>query len=294
MITVASLIYYPIKACRGFEVEETIVERTGLEHDRRMMVSTREGHFLTQRDYPKLALVTASISSEKLTLSAPGMDSLTTPILKSGPTCLVDIWRSKGVPAVDQGKEAAAWFSDWLEADVRLVHFAEGHTRKINEQYVVNADDHTGFADAYPILLASEESLEDLNARLDWPVSMNRFRPNLVVRGCEPFAEDTWSRIRIGEARAEPGDALSPPAPVERSGPGSKGRSVEIAVVKPCARCVVTTIDKETLERSKEPLKTLASYRRQAGGAMFGQNVIPLNEGRLRLGMNVEILSKRE
>ena len=97
---------------------------------------------------------------------------------------------------------------------------------------------------------------------------MNRFRPNLVVRGCEPFAEDTWSRIRIGDT--------------------------EMAVVKPCARCVVTTIDKETLEKGKEPLKTLASYRRQNGGAMFGQNIIPLNEGRLRLGTNVEILSKRE
>jgi hypothetical protein len=96
---------------------------------------------------------------------------------------------------------------------------------------------------------------------------MNRFRPNLVLRGSEPFAEDTWSRICIGE--------------------------VEMAVVKPCARCVVTTIDKQSLEKSKEPLKTLATYRKQTGGVMFGQNVIPLNEGRLRLGMNVEILSKR-
>jgi len=284
MITVASLIYYPIKACRGFEVDVTNVERMGLEYDRRMMVSTPAGHFLTQREYPKLALVNPSIYSEKLTLSAPGMDSLTVTIMKSGPTRPVDIWHSRGVEAVDQGEDAAAWFSDWLGAEVRLVHIAEGYLRLVNEYYAVNTDDHTGFADGYPILLASEESLEDLNARLDWPIPMNRFRPNVVVRGCEPFAEDTWSRIRIAEARAEPGDALSP----------SKGRSVEMAVVKPCARCVVTTIDKETLERSKEPLKTLASYRRQAGGAMFGQNVIPLNEGRLRLGMNVEILSERE
>jgi hypothetical protein len=240
----------------------------GLEGDRRMMVITPDGHFLTQREHHRLALVTPFVSNQKLTLSAPGMDSLTIPILKSGPARPVDIWRSQGVPAVDQGNEAAEWFSDWLEADVRLVHFAEGHLRKINEQYMVNADDHTGFADGYPILLTSEESLEDLNARLDWVVPMNRFRPNLVVRGDAPFAEDRWNRIRIGE--------------------------VEMAVVKPCARCVVTTIDKETLEQSKEPLKTLASYRKQAGGAIFGQNVIPLNEGRLRLGMSVETLSKRE
>jgi uncharacterized protein YcbX len=153
------------------------------------------------------------------------------------------------------------------------VHIAEGFIRRVSEKHAVNKDDHTAFADGYPILLASEESLADLNARLETPVPMNRFRPNVVVKGCEPFAEDTWTRIRIGEAGAE------------------QGRSVELAIVKPCARCVVTTIDKETLAKSKEPLKTLASYRKWNGGAMFGQNVIPLNEGRLRLGMSVEILS---
>lgn len=264
MITVASLIYYPIKACRGFEVDETNVERLGLEGDRRMMVVTPEGGFLTQRDYPKLALVTPSISGEKLTLSAPNTDSSTVSIQKSGSTRPVDIWHSQGVQAVDQGETAAEWFSDWLGTAVRLVHIAEGYIRRINEKYAVNADDHTAFADGYPILLTSEESLADLNTRLETPVPMNRFRPNLVVKGCEPFAEDTWTRIRIG--------------------------NVEVAVVKPCARCVVTTIDKETLVQSKEPLKALSSYRKRDGGAMFGQNVIPLNEGRLELGMNVEIL----
>lgn len=268
MITLASLIYYPIKACRGHEVDVSNVERAGLEHDRRMMVVTPEGHFLTQRDYPKLALVTPFISGGKLTLSAPGTDSLTVNIRTSGPTRPVDIWRSKGVLAVDQGEQAADWFSGWLETPVRLVHFADDYLRRINEKYAINADDHTGFADGYPILLVSEESLTDLNGRLESPIPMNRFRPNLVVRGCEPFAEDNWSRICIG--------------------------GTEMAVVKPCARCLVTTIDKETLAKSKEPLKTLATYRTKEGGAMFGQNVIPLNKGRLRLGMNVEILSKKE
>ena len=276
MIQVSALIYYPIKACRGHEVDGSNVERMGLEHDRRMMVVTSEGGFLTQREHPKLALVTPSISNEKLTLSAPGTDNLTVTIQKSGPTRLVDIWRSKGVQAVDQGEQAAEWFSDWLGTSVRLVHIADGYLRKVNEQYAVNADDHTGFADGYPILLASEESLWDLNARLEFPVPMNRFRPNLVVKGCKPFEEDTWSCIRIREAHVE------------------QGRSVEMAIVKPCARCVVTTIDKETLEKSKEPLKTLASYRRKNSGVMFGQNVIPLNEGRIELGMTVEILSQKE
>jgi uncharacterized protein YcbX len=267
MPEVSGLIYYPIKACRGIETQAARVERLGLEHDRRMMVVTPAGHFLTQREYPRLALVAPSISGGLLTLSAPGMESLRLPILKSGPTCPVDIWRSKGVQAVDQGKLAAGWFSDWLGADVRLVHFAEGYIRRVNEKYAVNSDDHTGFADGYPILLASEESLANLNARLETPLPMNRFRPNLVVSGCEPFDEDTWDRIYIG--------------------------AVEMAVVKPCARCVVTSIDKETLEKNKEPLKTLATFRRGVGGVMFGQNVIPLNEGRLEPGMNVEVLSTR-
>jgi len=268
MPELSALIYYPIKACRGHEVDVSNVQRSGLELDRRMMVVTLQGGFLTQREHPKLALVTPSISGEKLTLSTPGSDYLTIDICKTGQTRQVDIWRSKGVQAVDQGEEAAEWFSEWLGRSVRLVHIAEGYIRKVSQQYAINADDYTAFADGYPILLASEESLWDLNARLEFPISMNRFRPNVVVRGVEPFAEDTWSRIRIGD--------------------------LEMAVVKPCARCVVTTIDKETLEKSKEPLKTLAAYRRQNSGVIFGQNVIPLNEGRLRLGMSVEILSMRE
>jgi hypothetical protein len=145
------------------------------------------------------------------------------------------------------------------------VHFAEGYQRRVSPEYAVHTDDHTGFADGYPILLTSEESLNDLNSRLESPVPMNRFRPNIVVRVHAPFAEDSWSRIRIA--------------------------GVEMAIVKPCARCVVTTIDKETLARSKEPLKTLGKYRRHALGAIFGQNAIPLNAGRLEVGMRVEVLA---
>ena len=265
MITVSSLIYYPIKACRGFEVESACVERMGLEHDRRMMVTTPEGEFLTQREYPRLALVTPKLQNGSLELSAPGYDSLQLGIRASSTPVSVNIWKSQGVHAIDQGEEAAQWFSDWLGTAVRLVHFADGYVRRVNEQWAVHDDDHTGFADGYPILLTSEEGLTDLNSHLEHPVPMNRFRPNLVIRGGEAFAEDTWNRIRIGD--------------------------VELAVVKPCARCIVTTIDTETLETSKEPLKTLGKHRKQELGAIFGQNVIPLNEGHIRLGMTVEILS---
>jgi uncharacterized protein YcbX len=264
MINLSSLTYYPIKACRGFEIIESNVERMGLEHDRRMMVVTPEGEFLTQREYPKLALVTPTLINDTVTLSAPNYDSLHFTAQKSGTPWSVNIWKSKGVHAIDQGEETAQWFSDWLGTPVRLVHFADGFKRTVNSDYAINADDHTGFADGYPILIISEESLQDLNSKLDSPLPMNRFRPNLVVKGCEPFAEDTWKRIRIG--------------------------TVEMALVKPCPRCVVTTIDKETLAKSKEPLKTLETYRRHELGAIFGMNTIPLNSGKLERGMSVEIL----
>lgn len=265
MITISSLIYYPIKACRGVEVESACVERMGLEHDRRMMVVTPDGEFLTQRDHPRLALVSPTLSEGLLELSAPDYDSIQLGLQTSGTPWHVNIWKSEGVHAIDQGEEAALWFSDWLGTPVRLVHVADGYRRVVNEQYAVNPDDHTGFADGYPILLTSEAGLQDLNSRLETPVPMNRFRPNLVVKGGEPFVEDTWNRIRVGD--------------------------VLLAVVKPCARCEVTTIDKQTLDRSKEPLKTLGKYRKHKLGAIFGQNVIPLNEGVIRIGMSVEVLS---
>ena len=237
----------------------------GLQHDRRMMVTTPEGKFLTQREYPRLALVIPMLKKGSLELSAPDFDSLHVNIQTTGTSQPVTVWHSKGVAAIDQGEDAAQWFSDWLGVEVRLMHIADGFQRKLNPQYAVNADDHTGFADGYPILILSEESLADLNSRLKTPVPMNRFRPNLVIKGCEPFAEDGWNQIQIGD--------------------------VKLAIVKPCARCEVTTIDKVTLERSKDPLKTLGKYRKHKLGAIFGQNVIPLNGGSLRLGMNVEVLS---
>ena len=175
-----------------------------------MMVVTPEGECLTQREYPRLAWVTPKLITDTLELSAPNYEAIQLGIQTSGTSWLVNIWESKGVHAIDQGEEAASWFSDWLGIGVRLVHIADGYKRLVNKSYTINDDDHTGFADGYPILLASEEGLHDLNSHLESPVPMNRFRPNIVVRGCRPFEEDTWNRIRIGD--------------------------VELAVVKPCAR----------------------------------------------------------
>jgi uncharacterized protein len=266
MITLSNLTYYPIKACRGFDITESRVERMGLADDRRMIVVTPEGEFLTQREYPKLALVTPTLKKDSIILSAPNFDSIQFVVQKSGMPAPVNIWKSKDVSAIDQGEISAQWFSDWLGVSVRLVHVDPNFRRKLNPDYAVSEEDHTGFADGYPILVISEESLQDLNSKLDAsrPLPMNRFRPNIVVKGCEPFAEDKWKRIRIGD--------------------------VEMAIVKPCPRCVVTTIDKETLEQNKEPLKTLNTFRKQEGGAMFGMNVIPINEGEIKVGMKVKVL----
>jgi len=266
MTTISSLTYYPIKACRGFDLTHSHVELMGLANDRRMMVVTPEGDQVTQREHAKLAWVTPTLNNGSLTLSAPSFDSIQFAIQRAGTPTLVNIWKSKGVNAIDQGDETAQWFSDWLGASVRLVHIADGVQRKLNPEFAVQADDHTGFADGYPILIISEASLQDLNSRLDSTILMNRFRPNIVIKDCEPFAEDTWKRIRIGD--------------------------VEMALVKPCDRCVVTTIDKETLEQGKEPLKTLNTYRKQIGGVMFGVNIIPLNEGEIKVGMRVEVLEQ--
>jgi hypothetical protein len=284
MTNLSALHYYPIKACRGQAVDAAFVERRGLQNDRRFMIVDLQGRFMTQRDEPALALVVPQLTDTSLSLSAPNMPGLNLPVAASGPMKLVSVWSSDAVKAIDQGDEAAEWFSFYLEvaarlprqlrADgmahgrreaVRLVYMPEESIRPVNRQYAVRPDDHVSFADGYPILIASQESLDDLNARLETPLPMDRFRPNLVVAGCPPFEEDGWKRIRIGE--------------------------VELAIVKPCARCEVTTIDQASAVRSKEPLETLATFRRADGNkVMFGMNVIPLNEGRLRVGDPVEIL----
>jgi uncharacterized protein YcbX len=266
MTNLAALNYYPVKACKGHGVDAAFVERRGLQYDRRFMIVDPDGLLITHRDKAALALVLPALLEDgSLSLSAPAMPALTFPVARSGAVRRVTVW-SANVKAVDQGDEAAEWLSTYLETPVRLVYMPEGSIRKVEPRYAVRPDDHVSFADGYPILIASQESLDDLNAHLETPLPMNRFRPNLVVAGCGPFEEDTWQRIRIGE--------------------------VEMALVKPCARCEVTTIDQQTTLRGKEPLKTMASFRRLSGNkVMFGMNAIPLNEGRLRVGDPVEILA---
>ena len=167
MTILSNLTYYPIKACRGFDVPASRVERMGLADDRRMMVITPEGEFLTQREHAKLALITPTLKNDSVTLSAPNFDSIHFAIQRSGTPTPVNIWKSKGVSAIDQGDESAGWLSAWLGVSVRLVHMDSNFKRKLDPAYAVSAEDHTGFADGYPILVISEASLQDLNSKLD-------------------------------------------------------------------------------------------------------------------------------
>jgi uncharacterized protein len=173
----------------------------------------------------------------------------------------VTIWRdSCAVTWV--GEKAANWFTDYLGVACSLVHMADDVIRPTNPDFAPGG--RVSFADGYPFLLISEESLQDLNDRLLEPLPMNRFRPNLVVAGGAPYAEDDWSRISIG--------------------------ALALRVVKPCFRCVITTTDQLTARRTKEPLRTLATYRRMGGEVMFGQNVVHEGTGRLSVGDTVSLL----
>lgn len=269
-LTVQDLRIHPVKALRGYGRDAVSVAPWGLETDRRWMVVRPDGRFLTQRDVPAMARITAEATPAGLLLSADGSGACQIPV-PNARTCRardVAVWRDR-VPALDAGPEAAAWLSTALGADCGLVYLAETQARPVDPDYG-RPGDHTAFSDGFPVLLTTTASLDALNAALPAPIPMNRFRPNIVVDGAEPWAEDRWRRIRIG--------------------------AVVFRVVKPCARCIVTTIDQQSGARpdKSEPLKTLGRIRRTAEGVIFGQNLIPDGPGRIAIGDRVEILESGE
>jgi uncharacterized protein len=256
-IRLTGLNIYPIKAARGIPLDGSVVDEFGLRYDRRWMVVDESGVFLSQRSHPRLALVVPSIGGGELRVDAPGMPRLETPLHpKASVATSVTVWNDT-CPANWVGERAAEWFSDFLGCACTLVHMADQIVRPADPAFAP-AGVRVSFADGFPFLLISEESLADLNGRLADPLPMNRFRPNLVVSGCEPYAEDGWGSIESG--------------------------GVRLRVVKPCDRCLVTTTDQATGERGKEPLRTLATYRKVGSDVMFGQNVVHENTGHLRVG----------
>jgi uncharacterized protein YcbX len=256
-----SLHLYPLKSAGGFQVAQARVDETGLAHDRRWMVVDGGGRFLTQRSHPRMALLRTSLSQRALRVTGPGMDPLELPLgdpPEAGPAELIPVW-DKDRDAVSCGPEAAAWMSAFLGVSCRVVRsVSPPGTSGLGPCGTVRA----GFADGWPALVISTASLADLNRRLDDPLPMNRFRPNLVVEGIGPYAEDQWRRARVGD--------------------------VTVVGRKPCFRCAITTTDQDTAERGVEPLRTLATYRRAAGGEVaFGMNVGFEGGGVLRAGDRV-------
>lgn len=270
----SGLFIYPVKSLRGCAVTGAEIDALGLAGDRRFMVVDENNRFLTQRVLPRMALVTTGLGPANLLLSATGAGSITVPRASdpTAPLRNVSVWKSEGLLAEDCGDPAAAWLSDFLQLKVRLVRIGEKFLRPVLKPDVAGPGDIVSFADAFPFLVLSEASLADLNDRLvasgEDAVPMNRFRPNLVIAGCDAFAEDSWPRFRIGDIVFHAGG--------------------------PCGRCVITTTDQLTGERGKEPLRTLATYRRDARDPTdvnFGQNLIhETKSGTLRVGDPVSLL----
>ena len=261
-LRLSGIYIYPIKSASGMALEASQVGKRGFQYDRQWMLVDERGKFLTQRQFPRMALIKVQLEGDYLVIDAPQRQSLYVPLhLDNQERISVEVWGDV-CEAIPLGEEVAQWFSEFLEISCQLVYMPESSLRPVNSQYA-SQNEQVSFADAFPFLLISEASLQDLNERLDEPVPMNRFRPNLVVSGCEPFAEDTWNSIRIG--------------------------SIPFRVVKPCDRCAITTVEQTTGIRGKEPLQTLAKYRRWNGKIFFGQNLLQEQLGTLEVGDAVEI-----
>lgn len=262
---VTGLAIYPIKATAAIDLQQAEVRARGLAGDRRWMVVDADGQFLHQRIHAKLALVTTTLGiGDSLCVDAPGMPRLKVDCPDGGQRLDVVVW-SDTVSAAHGGSEAEDWFSEYMGVSCQLVFMDDEATRPVVPEYG-KAGDVVSFADAMPLLLATEASLADLNRRLDNRLPMSRFRPNVVIDGDEPWLEESWQSVRIGD--------------------------VEFEVTHPCLRCVVTTIDQQVGKKSAdgEPLKTLASFRRTEAGVAFGVNLAPRSSGTLHLKDPVSLI----
>lgn len=266
MIRVADLFVYPIKSCGGIAVESAEIDAFGIRNDRRWMVVDENGRFLSQRTVPLLATIRAGISDGRLSLRAAGWESVTIDAFPEFAAAVrVTVWRDT-VDALPVGEEADAWLASVLGRPARLVWMPESTVRPPKRD-PAGASPRISFADAYSFLVVSRESLDALNARLTDSLPMNRFRPNIVLEGADPFAEDGWKVLRIGE--------------------------IELDAAGPCARCVTTTTNQETGARGVEPLRTLATFRREGSEVMFGQNANHRGVGTVQRGDTVEVLSTK-
>jgi uncharacterized protein YcbX len=279
-IVVTGIYIYPIKSCKGISVQSAKTDDFGFENDRRwMVVSGETNRFVTQRQMPRMALITPTLEKDFLVVNFPGQPTLRIPTSKSKRSNRsildVGIW-SDQVQGVDEGDEAAEWFQRVLDrTDVRLVRMPDDHQRQVPANWL-QADmkkNNVSYADGFPFLLAAEESLAELNSRIEGnPLDMRRFRANIIIKGQEnAYDEDTWQKIQVG--------------------------NTVFRVVKKCTRCKLTTVDPDKGEfGTQEPLKTLQTYRKgllasAPSDVCFAQNLMHESNGEIRVGNRVEIVT---
>lgn len=261
-LTLSEIWTYPIKSLGGMRLETAHVLGKGLRFDRRWMLIDASGDAMTQRDHPRMALFRVNISGGYLTITLHTHQKenssiqVGTDVPQSEQWITADVWGDK-VEVLETDQEASRWFSRHLETTCRLVAFPEENDRPVDPEYAIRQD-QVSLADAFPFLLVSQASLDDLNKRLSTPVPMNRFRPNFVVTGGGPYQEDLWKRLMIGD--------------------------LPFAGVKRSARCALTTVDQEKGTKGHEPLRTLSSYRKEGNKVYFGQNLIALRDGQVNAG----------
>ena len=278
---VSELYIYPLKSCQKINISRAEVTTKGFVWDREMMLVSGSGKFITQRQFPQLAKVRVKIMGQNIMLQ---LEDESFPALTFTPTCdgkniEVEIWGDRFL-AIDLGNIVANWFHKLLNLDpdkvCRLVRQSPEHIRTLTGKYPNQEDDPVSFADTSPVMLTATASLTELNQRIaeihsqKQAIPMNRFRPNIVIETTQPFAEDRWSLIQIGE--------------------------IQFQVAKPCSRCIITTIDQKQGQKNqlKEPLNTLGTFRQLSEqGVMFGVNMIPQNEGIIKLGDRLEVLKTR-
>jgi uncharacterized protein YcbX len=259
-ITLSQLTIYPVKSCAGIQLQSADTSPFGLQYDRRWMLVDANGVMLTQRQHPRMCLIQPALDNGQLSLSAPAMNVLQ--VDQTTDRLSATVWEDQ-CSALDCGESAAEWLSEFMGLPSRLVYFPGDEIRQVDLSYA-QPGDITAFSDGFPYLLISQASLDALNSRLQAPVEMRRFRPNLVVEGCEAFAEDQWQSLLIG--------------------------GVTFRRVKPCSRCVIPSIDPHTAEKNPEVIRTLAGFRKSGKRVLFGQNLTASGNGTLHTGMAVRLI----
>ncbi|WOJ92286.1 MOSC domain-containing protein [Congregibacter variabilis] len=261
-----SAIYrYPIKSARGHSLEAAVIDRFGVSGDRRWMLIDSAGLFYSQRRLPQMALLEVasivgglrlSFGGESIQLEIPGAQQN---------EVSATVWEHTMLARCADDR-VNTWLSECLGEDLRLVFFPQDANRPVDADYLPDAqqEQHVGFADGFPLLIITQASLDDLNTRLPAPVPMDRFRPNLVIRGAQPYAEDSWRQLRVG--------------------------STTLAIVKPCSRCAIPAINQQTAEQDPDINRVLAGYRRQDGVIYFGMNAVVTAGEDFAVGDVVEVL----